>query len=212
MISSLIVALLLIAAWSYLARSVLTTVAFVILGFWFVFFLFCLNFFRDPEAKVPANPGVYVAPAHGTVDLVDEITEKTFIGGPCRRISIFLSVFDIHIQNAPIPGTVRYLKYCPGKFLNAMRKDCGLHNENVLIGFDSAEFKGERLAVRLIAGLIARRIVPWIKEGDVLTKGQRISLIQFGSRVDLYLPPSAKVTVTLGQKVKGGETIVAVRS
>src|SRR5262249_40010177 len=155
--------------------------------------------------------GSVVSPAHGTVDVIDETTEKTFLGGRCRRVSIFLSVFDVHIQNAPISGRIVYLKHCPGKFINAMRSDCGLYNENVLIGFESSEVTGERMSIRLIAGLIARRIVPWVTEGETVSKGERISLIQFGSRVDVYLPTDFKIVAQLGQKVKGGETIIAFR-
>lgn len=179
---------------------------------WLIFAVFSLSFFRDPDPQVPTEPDVVVSPGHGTVDVIDETTEKVFMGGRCRRVSIFLSIFDVHVQNAPISGRVAYLKHCTGKFLNAMRTDCGNYNENVLIGFESRERPGVRVAVRLIAGLLARRIVPWVSEGDELAKGERISLIQFGSRVDLYLPLTAEVTVQLGSKVKGGETVIARRT
>lgn len=183
-----------------------------VLGLWLVFLVFSLSFFRDPEPAVPADPQSFVAPGHGTVDVIDELDEKVFMGGRCQRISIFLSVFDVHVQNAPVSGRISYQKHCPGKFVNAMRSDCGSYNENVLIGFESSDQPGERVGVRLIAGLIARRIVPWVKEGDLARKGERISLIQFGSRVDLFLPPTVKVRVKLGDKVKGGETVMAVRA
>ena len=178
---------------------------------WLVFLVFTLSFFRDPEAVVPAEARSFVAPGHGTVDVIDEAFEEAFMGGRCRRISIFLSVFDVHVQNAPLSGKVAYLQHSPGKFVNAMRSDCGSYNENVLIGIESSEASGERVAVRLIAGLIARRIIPWVREGDALGKGQRIGLIQFGSRVDLFLPLSVQVQVKLGDKVIGGETIMALR-
>jgi phosphatidylserine decarboxylase len=111
-----------------------------------------------------------------------------------------------------VAGKVAYLEHTPGKFVNAMRSDCGSYNENVLVGIESSDVPGERVGVRLIAGLIARRIVPWIVPGDSLVKGQRTSLIQFGSRVDLFLPLNARVQVQLGQKVKGGESVMALRA
>jgi phosphatidylserine decarboxylase len=208
---SLVIVVSMIAAWSFLAGQLLSLAAIVLAGLWLVFFVFSLSFFRDPEPNIPPESGAMVSPGHGTVDVIDETTEKTFMGGRCRRISIFLSVFDVHIQNAPVAGRIAYLKHCPGKFVNAMRSDCGSYNENVMIGIESSEVPGERVGVRLIAGLLARRIVPWVAVGDVVAKGERISLIQFGSRVDLFLPMSSRITVALGAKVKGGETVVAMR-
>ena len=212
MILSLVIVVCIVAVWSYLAGHVVTVAAYALGGIWMLFLAFCLNFFRDPEARVPADEKAFVSPAHGTVDVIDEVTENVVMGGKCRRISVFLSVFNVHIQNAPVTGRIRLVRHTPGKFVNAMRSDCGECNENVLIGIDSAEVSGERVGVKLIAGLIARRIVPWIAEGDTTARGERISLIQFGSRVDLYLPGSVKVQVKLGQKVVGGETIMATRS
>jgi phosphatidylserine decarboxylase len=208
---SLVIVASMIAVWSFLAGQFMTAAAFGLGGVWLLFFVFSLSFFRDPTPTVPAESAIIVSPAHGTVDVIDETTEKTFMGGRCRRVSIFLSIFDVHIQNAPVAGRVSYLKHCPGKFVNAMRSDCGSYNENVLIGIESSEAPDERVGVRLIAGLLARRIVPWVAVGDEVGKGERTSLIQFGSRVDLYLPLNWRVTVALGSKVKGGETVVALR-
>jgi phosphatidylserine decarboxylase len=174
-----------------------------------LFSAFTLYFFRDPTAKVPTGAGLVVAPAHGKVDVIDEIDEPTILGGRCRRISIFLSVIDVHVQQAPVAGDVTLVKHTPGQFLNAMRTDCAEHNENVLLGFRSSEPNCGPVGVRLIAGLIARRIVPWAAVGDTVAKGERISLIQFGSRVDLYLPLATEVVVPIGQRVVGGETVVA---
>lgn len=179
---------------------------------WAVFAVMVLFFFRDPDPRVPGDSRAVVAPAHGTVDVIDEIKERVFLGGRCRRVSIFLSVFDVHVQNAPVAGTVALVNHTPGQFLNAMRTDCAQFNENVFLGFESSEAPGEKIGVRLIAGLIARRIVPWVKPGETVTRGQRISLIQFGSRVECYLPLNAKVSVKLGQRVRGGETVIAVRA
>ena len=132
------------------------------------------------------------------------------MGGRCRRISIFLSVIDVHVQKAPVSGAVSLLEHRPGKFLSATKSHSAEHNESVLLGIIPREWPQERFALRLIAGLIARRILPWVAVGETVDRGDRISLIQFGSRVDLYLPQSAEVRVKLGDKVRGGETIVAM--
>jgi phosphatidylserine decarboxylase len=137
------------------------------------------------------------------------VAEPEFMGGECRRISIFLSVFDVHVQNAPLAGRIAFFKHSPGQYLNAMRADCGKFNENVLIGVEASEPAGAKIGVRLIAGLIARRIVPWIAQNDVVQRGERISLIQFGSRADVYLPLNASLKVALGDHVVGGESILA---
>lgn len=170
---------------------------------------FVVVFFRDPDPQPPSDPQLIVSPAHGKVDLVGETTEPEFMGGPCRRISIFLSVFDPHVQNAPVTGKVALLKHQPGKFICALRTESAAANENVLIGFEPEIDPNHRLAVRLVAGVLARRIVPWIAPGEKLERGDRISLIQFGSRVEVYLPMSASVMVSAGQKVAGGRSIIA---
>src|SRR5581483_3272950 len=137
---------------------------------------------------------------HGKVDIIEEITEREFMGGKCQRVSIFLSVVDVHVQQAPVSGKIVLVRHTAGQFLNAMRSDCAQFNENVLIGVESTEAPGEKIGLRLIAGLIARRIVPFVVAGDSTAKGERISLIQFGSRVDIYLPMSATVKVKLGDR------------
>ena len=192
--------------------SVIAALTALFVAAWILFAIFTVCFFRDPSPIVPADPNAIVAPAHGKVDCIEEIEEPEFMGGKCRRISTFLSVFDVHVQNAPIAGTVAFLRHTPGQFLNAMNRESSLLNENVLIGFESRERAGERIGVRLIAGLIARRIVPWIALRDALDQGERMSLIQFGSRVDIYVPLSAKICVNLGDRVKGGETTMAMRT
>jgi phosphatidylserine decarboxylase len=176
---------------------------------WALFALFTFYFFRDPEANTPAGKNLVVAPGHGTVDVIDTVTEAKFMGGECQRISIFLSVFDVHVQNAPVTGRVAYFKHQPGQYVNALRTDCADFNENVLLGIEAVEPRGEKIGVRLIAGLIARRIVPWVGENEAVTRGERISLIQFGSRAEVYLPRHAQIKVRLGDKVAGGETVLA---
>jgi phosphatidylserine decarboxylase len=177
---------------------------------WMVFALFTLYFFRDPNPRVPAEANLVVSPGHGRVDVVDTITEPRFMGGECRRISMFLSLFDVHVQNAPLAGRVSCFKYTEGQFLNAMRPECVAVNENVLIGIEAAEPRGTKAGVRLIAGVLARRIVSWVSQGDEVARGDRIGLIQFGSRVELYLPLSAKIKTKVGDQVVGGETVLAV--
>jgi phosphatidylserine decarboxylase len=174
-----------------------------------VFTLFTLYFFRDPNPRVPTEPGLVVAPGHGKVDVVDELDEPTVMRGRCRRISIFLSVFDVHVQQAPVAGEVTLVRQNPGQFLNALKTESATHNENVLIGLRASDPAGTLVGVRLIAGLIARRIIPWLQTGETVLRGERISLIQFGSRVDLYLPMNAEIRISVGQRVVGGETVLA---
>lgn len=178
---------------------------------WGTFALFTLIFFRDPTPHVPPEDDTVVAPAHGRVDCVEECVEPEFIGGPCRRISIFLSIFDVHVQNAPVAGKIIHLQRRPGRFLSALRAESARQNESVLIGMECADRPSERIAVRQIAGVIARRVLTWVQPADVVARSERIGLIQFGSRCDLYLPLPWRLTVMPGDKVHGGETIVARR-
>jgi len=187
----------------------LTVIAPVLVGIWVLFCFFTLYFFRDPNPTVPNAPNAILSPAHGKVDVLDRTNEHEVMGGECHRISIFLSVIDVHVQNAPVTGKISFYKYTVGEFMNAVRSECALHNENVLLGFDSTDPRGLKMAVRLIAGVIARRIVPFVKLGDDVVKGERISLIQFGSRGDIYLPLNATVKVKVGDRVVGGETVLA---
>jgi phosphatidylserine decarboxylase len=192
-----------------LIGSAMMVVSFFLLFIWFVFAVFTLYFFRDPNAKVPAGAGLVVSPGHGKVDVIDTVTESQFLGRDCQRISMFLSVLNVHVQNAPVSGKVAYLKHTEGQFLNAMKTECATCNENVYIGFNASDPREEKIGMKLIAGVLARRIVPFVEVGDELARGDRISLIQFGSRVDVYLPHSAKIKVKLGDRVVGGETVLA---
>ena len=182
----------------------------ILLAVWFVFALFTLYFFRDPTPRVPTGAKLVISPAHGKVDVIDTTIEAQFMGGECRRISMFLSVFNVHVQNAPVGGKIVFYKYTEGEFVSALRAEATTSNENALIGIEAAEPRDVRIGVRLIAGVLARRIVTWVKPGDEIARGERISLIQFGSRCDVYLPLSANIKIQLDDKVVGGETVLAV--
>jgi phosphatidylserine decarboxylase len=189
--------------------GIVLALASILIFVWILFVLFTLYFFRDPNPTVPDGKNLVVAPAHGTIDVIDETSENEFMGGRCKRVSIFLNVFNVHVQQSPIAGRVAFLKHTAGLFINAMKADSALHNENVLIGFSPAENATEKIGVRLIAGLIARRIIPWVAVNDTVAASERISLIQFGSRADLYLPLHYTIRAKLGDKTVGGETIIA---
>ncbi|MDH7502473.1 MAG: phosphatidylserine decarboxylase [Verrucomicrobiota bacterium] len=207
-----ILALMLAGALAKLLGPLIVRVAGGLMVLWLVFALFTIYFFRDPEPAVPSTPQAIVSPASGKVDLVDEVEEPEFMGGRCRRISVFMSVFDVHVQRSPVAGRLVFSKRTPGSYMNAMRADSAAHNENVLLGFESFEQPGERVGIRLIAGLVARRIAVWVQPFGKVARGERISLIHFGSRVDLYLPMNVRVLVKVGDHVTAGATVVAERS
>lgn len=176
-------------------------------------------FFRDPERVVPQDDKSIVSPADGLVTLIQTLEPPAeMLGsdgsgvpglapGPVTRVSIFMSVFDVHINRAPIAGTVQRVVYIPGKFVNADLDKASEENERQLVLIERND--GLMIAFTQIAGLVARRIVPFIKPGDTVAKGQRIGLIRFGSRVDVYLPAGTQPKVLLGQRVIAGETILA---
>src|ERR1035437_419072 len=203
-----------LGAFTAAAVAIITAVAVaitpVLIVVWILFALFTLYFFRDPRPRVPAGANLVLAPAHGKVDVVGMGTEPDFMGGECQRISIFLSVIDVHVQNAPISGKVAWFKYTTGQFLNALKAESAIYNENVLLGFEASEPRGQKVGVRLIAGVIARRIVPYVQQDDEVVRGDRISLIQFGSRADVYLPRNARIMVKVDDRVVAGEPVLAV--
>jgi phosphatidylserine decarboxylase len=176
-------------------------------------------FFRDPERVVPQGRDLIVSPADGLVTLIQQVAPPGELQGPdgegaeglpgeaVTRISIFMSVFDVHINRAPIGGTVRRVVYVPGKFMNADLDKASEENERQNVLIERAD--GVQVGFTQIAGLVARRIVPFIKPGDIVATGQRVGLIRFGSRVDVYLPQGTESKVLLGQKVIAGETILA---
>jgi phosphatidylserine decarboxylase len=170
---------------------------------------FTISFFRDPKRDVPADPKALVSPADGKVVEVKTADEPHFLGSEAMMVAIFLSVFDVHVQRAPIEGEIKLVKHNPGRFLDARNPECALVNENRVVGIETAD--GFRVTVRQVAGLIARRIVGWADEGAKLAKGERIGMIRFGSRVELFVPPGTEVVAKVGDYAKGGETVLARR-
>jgi len=168
--------------------------------------LFTVWFFRDPRRPVPDGPGLVLAPGEGRVILVDEADEPTFFGGKARKISIFLSVFDVHVQRAPATGTVTHRAYRPGTYSVAWLDKASDDNEQASLGLETPHGK---VLVRQIAGLVARRIVTDPREGEQVERGQRIGLIRFGSRVDLFLPLDWEVTCAVGDRARVGVTVLA---
>ena len=166
-----------------------------------------LLFFRDPHRTPPANPLALVSPADGKVICVDEAEDPCFGLGKFRRVGIFLSVLDVHVNRSPFAGTIEKTHYSAGEFLDARHLEVDLRNENQTWLLRTA--KGPIL-VRQIAGLIARRIVGWKKSGDSVATGERIGMIRFGSRTDLYFPATCTPQVQVGQRVVGGQTILAL--
>jgi phosphatidylserine decarboxylase len=162
-------------------------------------------FFRDPSRAIPADVSNIVSPADGRVDVIEELPHIEALQGPGKRVSIFLSVFDVHINRVPYQGKIQSITYNRGRFIDARRVESAL-NENQLWVLETPH---GLVGVRQIAGLIARRIVGWCHQGDEVKTGQRLGLIKFGSRTDLYLPPHTEVQVRIGQKVKGGATTIA---
>lgn len=167
--------------------------------------LFSIYFFRDPERDVPTEPNIIVAPADGKIILLDQTTEPIFFGTRVHRISIFMSVFDVHVNRIPLEGRVTYLKYNKGKFLPAYQSAAAYENEQTVIGIENERTK---LLFKQIAGILAKRIVCNLRNGWMVQRGQRFGMIKFGSRIDLFLPLEVQLQVQLNQKVRAGETII----
>ena len=199
--------------WVYFVISCLFTIIIIpfntILGILLcIFSAYIYYFFRDPMRAIP-NENVVVSPADGLVTYVgcskgpldDSLNQNTY-----KKISIFLSIFDVHVNRMPVDATITSIKYIPGKFINAtLDKSSNQNERNIIL----AEYKGEKFYIVQIAGLIARRIVCNLNNNQEVTKGERIGIIKFGSRVDLYLPNNYKTLVSKGQRVVGGETIIS---
>jgi phosphatidylserine decarboxylase len=165
--------------------------------------LFIFYFFRDPERVIPTEPGAVVSPADGRIVVVSDEPNN---GKPGKRVSIFLAIWNVHVNRSPEAGTITGMEYRPGKFLAAMVARASAENEQNVISLSTAT--GEMM-FKQIAGLIARRVVCWKKRGDVVARGERIGLVRFGSRVDLWVPRDAEILVKLGDNVKGGSSVLA---
>ena len=168
--------------------------------------LWVAYFFRDPERTGDRGDRIVISPADGKVVMITEVDEPTFVHGRATRISVFMNVFNVHVNRYPVSGTVRYVHRNPGKFLNAAAEQSSLENEQTSVGL---EVGGQRILVRQIAGLIARRIHTYSREGERVEQGERMGLIRFGSRVDVFVPPSSVVRVKVGQTAVAGTTVIA---
>jgi phosphatidylserine decarboxylase len=169
--------------------------------------IFMAFFFRDPERKIPEGEGLFVSPADGKVILIKDIYEKDYLKSDTKEISIFMSPLNVHVNRVPCDGNVSIIKYSPGRFKAAYKDEASIKNENIVMVLDGKE---GRVLVRQVAGFLARRAVCKAKIGDVLRRGERYGIIKFGSRLDVYLPKDVKVAVNLGEKVKAGETVIAI--
>ena len=163
-------------------------------------------FFRDPERTGRRGGEVVIAPADGRVVMITEVDEPAFLHGRAQRISIFMNVFSVHVNRYPVSGTVRFVHYNPGKFLNAATDKSSLENEQMSVGIESGSI---RVLVRQIAGLVARRIVTYSREGDTVEQGERMGIIRFGSRVDVFLPTSSTPAVQVGDVTLAGSSVIA---
>ncbi|MCK9511651.1 MAG: phosphatidylserine decarboxylase [Pigmentiphaga sp.] len=197
--------------WPYIIGSVVLALLILWVGgawsipFWIIA-LFVIQFFRDPPRVVPQAPNVVLSPADGRIVAV-EATHDPYANRPALKISVFMNVFNVHSNRSPVAGTVRHLAYFPGKFVNADLDKASTENERNAMVIDTAE--GHQVTAVQIAGLVARRILCYAKEGDALARGQRYGFIRFGSRVDVYLPPESQPRVAIGDKVSATTTLLA---
>src|SRR5881296_2019362 len=191
------VPLLLLGGVSFLLHWYVATAALVFLA------AFVFSFFRDPERVIPVEPGAVVSPADGRVVVV---TNEENEGRPGKRVSIFLAIWNVHVNRAPAAGTITKMDYRPGKFLAAMRERASFENEQNVFTLST---DGGEMVFKQIAGLIARRVVSWKKVGEKVARGERIGLVRFGSRVDVWVPKEAEILVKVGGNVKGGASVLA---
>ncbi len=197
-IATVLAAALFPAEWKLLAAAPAVPLALI------------LYFFRNPRRRVPQEPGLWVAPADGTIAEIAPVEHDEFVGGPAVRIGIFLSIFNVHLNRAPETARVIALRYSPGEFLNALRPESALRNENMWIGLEEEAPPHRRFVVRQISGAIARRIVCDLRPGEVVPRGHVFGMIKLGSRTEFIAPqePGLEVMVRVGQRVKAGETVL----
>lgn len=197
----------------FLLLGIVIVVIFLFLGWLFlsvftgIVTLFIIFFFRDPSRNNEAIENAVFTPADGTMlEIVDVNDNDNPLGEPAKKISIFMSIFNVHVNRIPISGRIKNIVYNPGKFFSANLDKASSYNENNMVFLETSDFR--KIVVIQIAGLIARRILCWIREGDQVEAGQRFGLIRFGSRLEVYLPANSKIVVRPGQKVKAGVTII----
>ncbi len=167
--------------------------------------LFFLYFFRNPTYKTPYDPNILYSPAHGTVMAVEDIYDDEFLNEPATKVTIFLSVFDVHVNRSPIDGEIKYQRYTCGQFVPAYKKSASFENERHAIGLDNGRI---RVHVIQVAGLLARRIVSWVSIGRKIEQGECYGMIKFGSSTELIVPKNVEITVKKGDKVVGGITVM----
>ncbi|OGR58014.1 MAG: phosphatidylserine decarboxylase [Desulfobacula sp. RIFOXYB2_FULL_45_6] len=172
----------------------------------FALTVFICWFFRDPDRNIPRDEKGLISPADGKVIVIEKQSGCEYLTGPCIKVSIFMNVFNVHVNRVPFDGIVKRIRYSPGKFINASFDKASIHNERNALIVNAAN--GTEYAVVQIAGLIARRIVNCVNEGEKITKGDRYGMIRFGSRLDLYLPQDFDVAINIGEKTKAGSTII----
>jgi phosphatidylserine decarboxylase len=198
------------ARWILGVLLVLTALSFLLTAWLALLFVlliaYTFAFFRDPDRVAPSDPDAVVAAADGVIVEIVDLEENDVVRQTMRRIAIFLSVFDVHTNRAPIDGRVIYREHREGLCLDARNPDCSRRNESMTWAFENPR---ATLVVRQITGAIARRIVGWSQVGDALKKGERFGMIRFGSRTEIYLPLSATVLVKLGDRVAGGSSVIA---
>jgi len=200
------------AGWPYIAASAFITFIFALLGFAFLAFIgiaatfFICYFFRDPDKVTPDQDGAVISPADGRVVFTGEVQENPFLDGPCLKIGIFMSVFNVHVNRIPFSGTIKQISYFPGKFFTADKEKASTENEHNALILETKS--GKNIGFVQVAGLVARRIICRVKEGQPVICGQRFGLICFGSRVDLYLPADTLLNVKKGDKVTAGASIM----
>jgi len=168
--------------------------------------LWVAYFFRDPERVGDRGPSLIVSPADGKLIMITEVDEPSFVKGRAIRLSIFMNVFNVHVNRYPVDGVVKFVHYNKGKFFNAAAEKSSLENEQMSVGIDTGKYP---ILVRQIAGLIARRIVTYSRLGEKVKQGERLGIIRFGSRVDVFIPPGSTIKAKLGDATVAGVTILA---
>lgn len=209
-----IIVVLLIAAllsifsfiYAFLALKIIVLLSLIV-------FILVINFFRDPERRIPVDARSIISPADGKVIDIKKVTEGSYLHREVTRVSIFMSLFDVHVNRAPVKGVIDYINYNPGVYMPAFREKASLDNEQMSIGIavnsqDESQ-KELRIMIKLIAGYIARRVVLWKNLYDEILQGERVGMIKFGSRVEVYLPQEVELYIREGDKVRAGETIIA---